>query len=169
MWVFSLSCFSPHTGQIVANECDRLSTTCWLGGISALPFSNMINLCYNSLKKRKIFYSVSIRLMWAHAWMLCARRFEGVMMVQARSRYDSHAAVLKFAIPSLTKCWRAPRTCIHSWQPSSPESVLTSMRKSTLFRCLVSNGRIGLENWFQIFLSNAESGRIYSRQIYAFT
>ena len=33
----------------------------------------------------------------------------------------------------------------------------------------MSNGRIGLENWFQIFLSNAESGRIYSRQIYAFT
>ena len=42
------------------------------------------------------------------------RCFEGVMMVQARSRYDSHAAVLRFAILSLTECWRAPRTCTHS-------------------------------------------------------
>ena len=91
------------------------------------------------------FYSVSLRLMWAHAWMLWIRCFEGGMMVQARSRYDSHAAVLRFAILSLTECWRAPRTCTHSWQPSSPESVLTSMRKSTLFRWLMSNGRIGLE------------------------
>ena len=105
----------------------------------------MIHLCYNSLKKWKIFYSVSLRLMWAHAWMLWIRCFEGDMMVQARSRYDSHAAVLRFAILSLTKCWRAPRTCTHSWQPSSPESVLTSMRKPTLFRWLMSNGRIGLE------------------------
>ena len=105
----------------------------------------MIHLCYNSLKKWKIFYSVSLRLMWAHAWMLWIRCFEGVMMVQARSRYDSHAAVLRFAILSLTECWRAPRTCTHSWQPSSPESVLTSMRKPTLFRWLMSNGRIGLE------------------------
>ena len=91
------------------------------------------------------FYSVSLRLVRAHAWMLCGRRFEGVMMVQARSRYDSYAAVLRFAISSLTKCWRTPRTCTHSWQPPSPESVLTSMRKSTLFRCLVSDGHIGLE------------------------
>ena len=143
---FLCLCRRKGVGNLVLESCSLwVDDTKLTGNIISRMFL-FYNICYTVLYiKQLLFYSVSLRLVRAHAWMLRGRRFEGVMMVQARSRYDSHAAVLKFAIPSLTKCWRAPRTCAHSWQPSSPESVLKSMRKSTLFRCLVSDGRIGLE------------------------
>ena len=143
---FLCLCGRKGVGNLVLESCSLwVDDTKLTGDIISRMFL-FYNICYTVLYiKQLLFYSVSLRLMWAHAWMLWIRCFEGVMMVQARSRYDSHAAVLRFAILSLTECWRAPRTCTHSWQPSSPESVLTSMRKPTLFRWLMSNGRIGLE------------------------